>query len=551
MNKQPRYFPNRLAIWLPLLFATVLVVGMLIGMRLQSETPSVVMDVQGSSTQEGGKLEEILRYIDAKYVDNVNRDKLVDHAVQGILNQLDPHSTYIPSDQLQEVNEQLEGNFEGIGVEFLILEDTVVVVAPLAGGPAEEAGILANDKIIYVEDSLIAGVGMTSAGIVELLRGEKGSKVSLRILRGEEPKLRNFTLKRDDIPMQSVDVAYMLDNKTGYIKINRFSATTYEEFMKGLEKLVEKQGMKDLVIDLRQNPGGYLQQATNILSQLFKEKGKLLVYTEGRSVHRSDYETTGRAFYDIRNVAVLLDEGSASASEIMAGALQDQDRAYIIGRRSFGKGLVQEQYDLRDGSALRLTVARYYTPSGRSIQKSYSNLEAYENDVWDRLASGELSSESRMNVADTTKYYTSSGRVVYGGGGIMPDVFVPIDTILLNEYYTQLRQHIPQFVYRYVNSKRADFKYSSLNQFKRNFTVSDPILNAFLDYAVTQKVPKDPKQLAAIKPDLKRYMKARFARQLFDEDSFYKVWNEQDPVVRAALQTIHQSNPITEYQHKK
>ncbi|MFN7115620.1 MAG: S41 family peptidase [Saprospiraceae bacterium] len=550
MNQQPRGNVNRLNIWLPLLFALVLVAGMLIGMRLQSETPTVVIDAQGNNTPEGGKLEEILRYIDAKYVDNVSRDKLVDDAIHDILKQLDPHSNYIPSEHLQEVNEQLEGNFDGIGVEFLILEDTVVVVAPLAGGPAEEAGILASDKIIYVEDSLIAGVGTTSTGIMDLLRGERGSKVKISVLRGNEPKLRQFTLTRDEIPMHSIDVAYMLDNKTGYIKINRFSATTYEEFMKSLEKLVEKQGMKDLVIDLRQNPGGYLQQATNILSQLFKDKGKLLVYTEGRSVHRSDYESTGRTFYNIKNIAVLIDEGSASASEIMAGALQDHDRAYIIGRRSFGKGLVQEQYDLRDGSALRLTVARYFTPSGRSIQKSYTNKDEYDNDVWDRLESGELSSEERMNVADTTKYYTSSGRVVYGGGGIMPDVFVPIDTVVLNEYYAELRQHVPQFAYRYTTNNRSKFEYSSLEQFKRNFSVTDQMLNAFMDYAASQKVQKDPKQLAAIKPELKLYMKARFARQLFDDESFYKIWNEQDPVVRKALQTIYKSNPISEYQHK-
>ncbi len=551
MNQQSHNIANRLNVWLPLLFAMVLVAGMLIGMRLQLETPTVVMDAQGNNLPEGGKLEEILRYIDAKYVDNVSRDKLMDEAIHDVLKQLDPHSNYIPAEHLQEVNEQLEGNFDGIGVEFLILEDTVVVVAPLSGGPAEEAGVLASDKIIYVEDSLIAGVGTTSAGIVDLLRGERGSKVKISVLRGTETKLRQFTLTRDEIPMHSVDVAYMLDNKTGYIKINRFSATTYEEFMKSLEKLVEKQGMKDLVIDLRQNPGGYLQQATNILSQLFKEKGKLLVYTEGRSVHRSDYETTGRTFYDIKNIAVLIDEGSASASEIMAGALQDHDRAYILGRRSFGKGLVQEQYDLRDGSALRLTVARYFTPSGRSIQKSYTDKTAYENDVWDRFESGELYAEDRINVADTTQFYTSSGRVVYGGGGIMPDVFVPIDTVVLNEYYVELRQHVPQFVYRYVTSNRKKFEYSSVEQFKRNFTVTDQIMNAFLEYATTQNAPKDAKQLNAIKPELKRYMKARFARQLFDDESFFKIWNEQDPVVRKALQTIYKSYPISEYQHQR
>ncbi len=551
MNQESRGFSGKLTIWLPLLFAIVLVAGMLIGMRLQSETPDVVLDAQGNSAPEGGKMEELLRYVEAKYVDNIERDKLVNEAINKVLQQLDPHSTYIPAEQLQEVNEQLEGNFDGIGVEFLILDDTVTVVASLAGGPAEAAGILASDKIVQVEDSLIAGNGMTSSGVIDLLRGEKGSKVTISVLRGNESQPRRFTLKRDKIPVNSVDISYMLDAKTGYIKVNRFSATTYEEFMKGLEKLVDKKGMKDLVIDLRHNPGGYLQQATNMLSQFFKERGKLLVYTEGRTVPRNDYETTGRAFYNIRNIAVLIDEGSASASEILAGALQDQDRAYIIGRRSFGKGLVQEQYDLRDGSALRLTVARYYTPSGRSIQKSYNNAESYDEDVFNRYESGELSSENKINIADTTKYYTEQGRVVYGGGGISPDVFVPIDTILLNEYYNDLRQHVTQFVYRYINNHKKEFNYKSFDQFRRNFQVNDRMLNDLMDYAVTQNVVKNPRQFAPLKPEIKRFMKARFARQLFGEESYYVLWNEEDDMVRKALQILNKSNPITEYRHDK
>ncbi|MBK7869649.1 MAG: S41 family peptidase [Saprospiraceae bacterium] len=485
MRQEHQNWTSKLNIWLPLLFATVLVVGMIVGMRLQSEAPRVV-DIQSSdslSPNTQGKIEELLRYIEAKYVDEVDRDKLVDEAISSILKQLDPHSVYFTAEQLEDVSVQLEGNFNGIGVEFIIIDDTVTIVAPLAGGPAEAAGILAGDKVIQAKDSVIAGVGISSSGVIDLLSGEKGSKVTIGVLRGNEQKVRKFTLERDAIPVHSVDVAYMLDNKTGYIKINRFSANTYEEFMKGLEKLVEKDGMKDLVIDLRQNPGGYLQQATNILSQLFKQKDKLLVYTEGRSVHRSEYETTGRAFFDVRNIAVLIDEGSASASEILAGALQDHDRAYIIGRRSFGKGLVQEQYDLRDGSALRLTVARYYTPSGRSIQKPYDDREHYEEDFTERYESGELSGDGQVAILDSTQYYTSGGRVVYGGGGITPDVFVPLDTTLINEYYFQLRRQMPQFVFRYKKAHQKDFEYTSVASFKKNFTVNNALLENFIEYA--------------------------------------------------------------------
>lgn len=554
MRQQHQNNLARLNIWLPLLFAIVLVAGMLIGMRLQLETPSAMKDIQGTLSTDHAKyskIEELLRYIEAKYVDNVDRDKLMDEAINSILKQLDPHSTYISSDQLREVNEQLEGNFEGVGIEFMILDDTVVVVAPLAGGPAEAAGVLAGDKIVAVEDSVIAGNGITSSGVMDLLRGEKGSKVKIEVVRGSELKVRRFAIIRDEIPMNSVDVAYMINSNTGYIKINRFSATTYEEFMKNLEKMVEKQGMKDLVIDLRHNPGGYLQQATNILSQLFRDKDKLLVYTEGRSVSRSDYESSGKAFFEVQNIVVLIDEGSASASEILAGALQDHDRAYIVGRRSFGKGLVQEQYNLRDGSALRLTVARYYTPSGRSIQKPYSDLEKYEADVLERYNSGELSNENRVAIADTTKYYTTTGRVVFGGGGITPDVFVPIDTVLFNEYYLALRQQAAEFAYRYLQQHRAQFKYNSIERFKNQYQVSDNTLYELVQHAAKNGVAKDVSQLAVVKKEIKLFIKAQFARLLFHDEGFFSVINDEDPEVQKALEILKHPTPFTAYQKKK
>ena len=538
--------PNKLSIWLPLLFAIVLVTGMLLGMRMQSNMPKLVVE-QEAPGPEGigqGKIEEILRYVEAKYVDAIDKEALTQEVIDDLLSRLDPHSNYISAEELQAVNEQLKGNFDGIGVEFMVLDDTIVVVTPLAGGPSETAGILSGDRIVQIADSTIAGVGMDSDDIIKMLRGEKGTDVQIGILRGKETKLRQFTVTRDEIPMNSVDVAYMLDTNTGYIKVNRFSATTYEEFMKALEELVENQGMEDLVLDLRHNPGGYLQQATNMLSQLFKEKDKLLVYTEGDAVSRSEYTSTGRNFFDVEDIVVLIDEGSASASEIVAGAIQDHDRGVIIGRRSFGKGLVQEQYKLRDGAALRLTVARYYTPSGRSIQKPYDDPEAYEHEMYDRYETGEMEAARNMLIQDSTEYYTDNGRIVYGGGGIMPDVFVPIDTLSLDEDYLTLRQYVPQYVFRYLGEAAdpAALAEQGLDRFIATFTVDDAMLQGLITYAEEHG---DPLAAAELSEPARHMLKARIAKQLFEDEGYYKVWNMEDAMVKEALKAIARSTSLT------
>ncbi|MEZ4989501.1 MAG: S41 family peptidase [Saprospiraceae bacterium] len=534
-------------VWLPLAFALVLIGGMYIGMNLRSEAPAMMVDrstpVPGSSVGQG-KIEELIRYIEAKYVDEVDRDELIQDAIDEILKKLDPHSTYFTAEELAEATEQLEGSFDGIGVEFMVVDDTIVVVSPLAGGPSEAVGIMAGDKIISVEDSIIAGLELSNRDIIHFLRGERGSEVKIGIQRGVEDRVRYFSVTRDKIPMNSVDVAYMLDKKTGYIKINRFSATTYDEFMKGLEKLVEEDKMEDLVIDLRHNPGGYLQQATNILSQLFKEKDKLLVYTDGRSVGRNDYESSGRAFFNVDDIVVLIDEGSASASEILAGAVQDHDRGIIVGRRSFGKGLVQEQYKLRDGSALRLTVARYYTPSGRSIQKPYNDLDHYNEDVLGRYESGELTEADKMAIQDSTKYYTKDGHVVYGGGGLVPDVFVPLDTLLLNDTYLLLRQYIPEFTFKYVAEHPGEFSELTLENFSDRYTVGNAHFNAFLDYVKTKGMEEKPPHLNKVKGELELLIKARIARQLFGDVGFFTILNEDDEMVRKALEILAEPDPL-------
>ena len=538
--------PKKLKIWLPLLFSLVLVLGMLIGVNLKQ--PNVVASIERMPiirTIEPGRVEELLRYVEAKYVDDINREELTEKAIGNLLNELDPHSNYISAKQLKEVNEQLEGNFEGIGIEFMLLDDTILVVTPISGGPSEAVGILAGDRIVEIEDSIVAGKDVVVKDVVGMLRGKKGTEVEVGVLRGNEKTVKHFTITRDKIPLNSIDIGYMLDEQTGYIRVSRFSATTYREFMEKIEYMVENHEMKDLVIDLRQNPGGYLQEATNILSQLFNEKGKLLVYTEGRTVKRNDYESTGKPFYKIGNVAVLIDEGSASASEIVAGAIQDWDRGVVIGRRSFGKGLVQEQYSLKDGGALRLTIARYYTPSGRSIQKSYEDLEAYDHDVNDRREHGELYSADSIAIADTTAYYTlKKKRVVYGGGGIQPDIFIPLDTIYINDYYLALRRELPNYIYRLVEDNKSDFNYN-LNEFKSLYSVNDNALNKFISYCDSQGVEKKKvKDSKTFRDALKIVFKAYVAKQLFEDEGFFVIWNENDSNVQKALEVLKQPDPL-------
>ncbi len=454
------------------------------------------------------------------------------------MTELDPHSSYIPEEELESVNASLEGSFDGIGIQFTIIDDTIQVISPLAGGPSEKLGIRAGDKIVEINDTTVAGIGITNAKIMERLRGDKGTDVKVGIQRGANPEVIHFDITRDKIPDYSLDVSYMVDDRIGFVKINRFSSTTYEEFMKAIEKLDEA-GMKDLIIDVRQNPGGYLQAATKIVGQLFDDK-RLLVYTEGRTQRRNEYKSTGRNFYDIENVVVLIDEGSASASEILAGAVQDSDRGKIIGRRSFGKGLVQEQYNLNDGSALRLTVARYYTPSGRSIQKPYKGKKGdYDKDIAERFEHGEMENPDSIAVADTTRYYTEDGRVVYGGGGITPDVFVALDPVLNNPYFLKTSQYIMEFSYSYLNKNRDKIgEYESADDFVEKYKVSDKVLEQFSEYASQKGIEKDKRAFKKAKSAIANRIKAHFARDLFKAEGFYRAWNHEDKIFAEAMKEL-------------
>ena len=523
-----------LNIWLPLLFGVVLAIGMLLGFTIE-KSPNGSYGKSSSSQ----RLDELVRFIEAKYVDDVNSEELVDEAIESILKELDPHSNYIPAYQLSSVNEELDGNFEGIGVQFIIKDDTIYVVSAISGGPSEEQGIRAGDKIVEIEDSLVAGIGITNEQIIKKLKGEKGTKVNIKIKRGNKKKLIPFTITRDKIPLYSVDAGYMLNDNTGYIKISRFSATTHQEFVSRVQEL-EKEGLKNLVIDLRQNPGGYLTAATKILDQLFNDS-KMLVYTEGRNYKKSEYKSTGRTIVDIDKVSLLIDEGSASASEIMAGAIQDWDRGSIVGRRSFGKGLVQEQYMLSNGAALRLTVARYYTPSGRSIQKPYDeDRDKYNKEMYRRQESGELENQDSISIGDTTKYYTGNGRVVYGGGGITPDHFIAIDKSLDNHYFLEAAQHVAPFVYEHLDKNRDYYgQYDSFKGFNENINISDALLNEFTKYASENGVKLKEEDYNKSKAKLAQMIKANIAKQFFELEGFFKVMYEDDKMIEKALETMN------------
>ncbi len=485
------------------------------------------------------KFQNILSFISANYVDSIDTKLVSEDGIQSMLQHLDPHSAYIPASELQNVNESLEGNFDGIGIEFYILNDTVMVVNVVPGGPSENVGIHSGDKIIKINDTLFAGTKITNEKIIKKLRGASGSKVKLTVWRPSSRSVHDFVITRGVIPIYSIDAAYMVNKTTGYIKINRFAEGTYMEFMKELDRLIHKEGMKELVIDLRQNGGGYLTAATQILDELLDGK-KLMVYTQGRTHNRVEYTCKIDGMFEEGKIVLLIDEGSASASEIMAGALQDWDRGTLVGRRTFGKGLVQEQYDLNDGSALRLTVARYYTPSGRCIQKTYKNgYEDYELDLLKRYKHGELYSADSIHFSDTTRYRTNRGRIVYGGGGILPDKFVPLDTTLGHSVVNQLLGDgkITEFAYNYYSTHQAEIsKYANVADFYANYSISNSTCNELLKYS------KKPAKLELLNGKESRFLsdmiKAFIARQKWSSNGYVFVINQHDS---AYLEAIKQS----------
>ena len=497
-----------------------------------------------SAEQEKGiqKFNTLLSIVNYAYVDTVNNSQMVDNAIVAVLKELDPHSVYIPKDELQKMNEPLEGNFEGIGIQFNILNDTITVVSPISGGPSEKLGIQSGDKIVNIEGELVACVKITNSGVADRLRGKKGSMVNVEIKRTGEKKLLSFDIERDKIPIFSLDAAYMATPEIGYIKINRFARNTTQEFDEALLKL-KKEGLTDLILDLRGNGGGYLNTAFTLADEFLGDK-KLIVYTEGLKQRRENYEATNRGNFEKGRLVVLIDEGSASASEIVSGAIQDWDRGLIIGRRSFGKGLVQKPFPLPDGSAVRLTTAKYYTPTGRSIQKPYEEgKDAYYKDIVNRYKHGELFSSDSINFPDSLKYFTPNHRVVYGGGGIMPDLFVPIDTSLTSDYNSKLIRTgaYNQFILNYLdkNRKKLSNTYPTFKEYNSNFEVNNDLLEDFYTYAEKKKdIERNLEDIATSERLIKVQLKALLARNLFEVSEYFEVINELNEAYQEALKVL-------------
>ena len=478
------------------------------------------------------------------YVDSVDEAKLVEDAIRGMLEKLDPHSTYSNAKEVKQMNEPLNGNFEGIGVQFNMIDDTLMVIQPVTNGPSEKVGIIAGDRIVSVNDTAIAGVKMSKEEIMRRLRGPKDTKVVLGVVRTGIKDRLTFTVVRDKIPVKSIDASYMIRPGIGYIRIGNFGATTHQEFCDALQQLYAE-GMKSLILDLQENGGGYLQAAVKIADE-FLAKNELIVYTNGRRVPRQEYRANGDGKFMDGKVVVLVDEYTASAAEIVTGAIQDQDRGMVVGRRTYGKGLVQRPIDLPDGSMIRLTIAHYYTPSGRCIQKPYEkgNQKDYAMDVYNRLKKGELTNQDSIHFADSLKFQTlHQKRTVYGGGGIMPDYFVPLDTLRYTQFHRQLaaKSIIIQQNLRYVDNHRKQLKkeYPQFDKFKQTFEVPQSLIDNILAEAKKQKLePKDDQELQRTLPYLRLQLKALVARDLWDMSEYYSVFNEENPLVQKALEVI-------------
>ena len=475
------------------------------------------------------------------YVDSVNEQKLSEDAIRGMLKGLDPHSTYTDAKETKAMNEPLQGDFEGIGVQFNMIEDTLVVIQPIVNGPSQKVGILAGDRIVSVNDSTIAGVKMPRIDIMKMLRGKKGTKVKLGIVRRGVNGILTFVVTRDKIPVHTLNAAYMIRPGVGYICLESFGMKTHKEFMDAVKEL-EKQGMKSLILDLQDNGGGYLQAAVQIANEFLKDN-EMIVYTEGRNVRRQNYKAIGNGRLQKMRIYILVNEFTASAAEIVTGAIQDNDRGTVVGRRTFGKGLVQRPFDFPDGSMMRLTIAHYYTPSGRCIQKPYKkgDLKDYEMDLEKRLKHGELTNPDSIHFDTSQKFYTlRNHRVVYGGGGIMPDYFVPLDTTKYTKYHRLLaaKNIIMNAYLKYVDANRTTLKglYKSFDTFNKNYVVPQSLLDTIIAEGKKEKVePKDKAELTATMPYIKVQLKALVARDLWDMNEYYRVWNEQSDIVNKTI----------------
>lgn len=516
-------------IFLPIVIFTALALGVVLGGMLNFPTQGVAF----SKTNPKNKLNKLLDFIDREYVDNVNTDSIVDLTVTGILDKLDPHSVYIAKNEMEQVSQSMKGDFVGIGVNFYMYNDSVAVIKPVEGGPSEKAGIKSGDRILFANNYKLFGKKITNDTLFSKLKGSVGSEVELTIYRKSENKKIKVKVKRDIVPIKSVDVAVMVNPTTGYIKVNRFAETTYDEFESGLLSL-KKQGAKSMIIDVRDNGGGYLDKAIEMADDFLRDDA-LIVFTKNKKGRIDRTFATKDGSFEDGKVYVLINENSASASEILAGAIQDNDRGLIVGRRSFGKGLVQREMPLGDGSAVRLTVARYYTPTGRSIQKSYEKgSEEYFKEFEKRFDSGELYKSDSIKVADTLKFKTPKGRIVYGGGGIVPDIFVPLEVEHGEESIAYLMQSglVGYFAFEQLDKNRKEFKGLTFAQFQEKMDNSDVYFQSFQKYLVKNAVLLNLKHTKSL---VKRYLAAEFARQLYGDDKYYEIVLKEDAMIKAVL----------------
>jgi len=522
-------------IFLPLIIAASIALGIFLGTSLNYQKKTITFF--GGTPQER-KIKRLIDYIQYEYVDEVNTDSLLDGTIKNMLDKLDPHSVYISARELEQVSESMNGKFVGIGIQFRMYRDSLTVIKVLEDGPSKKAGIKAGDRILMADNDTLYGRDITSNYVMKALKGKPDTSVDLTVYRKSEDRTIPFTIQRGEVPINSVDAHYMLTDDLGYIKINKFAATTFDEFKESLDELID-QGMKKLVLDLRHNPGGYMQVATQIIDE-FLEDGKLIVFTKNKRERIDEIYATDKGDFEDGHVFVLINGASASASEIVAGALQDNDKGTIVGRRSFGKGLVQQEMQLGDGSAVRLTVSRYYTPTGRSIQKPYENKmdNEYFNDFERRFDDGELTSADSIKVNDTLKYTTPKGKVVYGGGGIIPDVFVAIDTTMFfdNIHYRKLNE----FVFDYFDNHLDEFKGWSLDRFEQEFDQDGSIYEGYMNF-----IEYDGSEMEdAERDNLKLYLKALFAQQVYDVNAYFKIINNRDTMLERVIELEKEGYPL-------
>lgn len=538
---------RRLVIWLPVIIALSIGIGILIGNHFLGLSKG-----KRNFYSSGNKINAILDIIDEQYVDTVNMKNLVEDVIPKVFSELDPHSVYIPAKDAKQANEDLEGSFSGIGVSFNMQTDTILVINVIPGGPAEKAGIHAFDRIITINDSTYAGNQSSQELVMKTLRGAKNSTVKLGIERKNEPELLYFDVTRGDVPVNSVDVSYKLEDGIGYIKVSKFGRTTYNEFITALAKL-QQEGCKSFVIDLRGNTGGYMDAAINMVNE-FMPQGKLVVYTEGKAFPRSDAYTNGTGNFQENPIVILTDEFSASASEIFAGAIQDNDRGLIIGRRTFGKGLVQSPIQMSDGSEIRLTIARYYTPSGRSIQKKYElgNDSEYGQDIYNRFLHGEFDSADSIKLDNHEEYKTAMGRTVYGGGGIMPDVFIPRDTSGVTSYFTNA---VNSGVLNLFALEYSDRNFNKLSSFKSyealyKYLQQQPLLSEFVNYAEGKGIKRRPTLINISAPLIVKQIQAYIIRNFFDDAGFYPVFQNDDVTLKEAIKVLKEGRSVPTLENK-